>query len=196
MQRLNQQLEMLMEIDQLKNVLRRTRVKSAQGRLENSAEHSWHVATMAMLTQEHANAKVDIARVLKMLLLHDIVEIDAGDTFVYDAVASKEQEQKELLAADRLFGYLPEGQREELRAIWDEFEAATTDDAKFAKALDRFIPMLLNYHNQGQSWVEHQVKRSQVIAINGRIQQGSETLWQKAIQIIDEAVENGWLKDE
>ncbi|MEZ8987756.1 HD domain-containing protein [Vibrio breoganii] len=196
MQRLNQQLEMLMEIDQLKNVLRRTRVKSAQGRLENSAEHSWHVATMAMLTQEHANAEVDIARVLKMLLLHDIVEIDAGDTFVYDAVASKEQEQKELLAADRLFGYLPEGQREELRAIWDEFEAATTDDAKFAKALDRFIPMLLNYHNQGQSWVEHQVKRSQVIAINGRIQQGSETLWQKAIQIIDEAVENGWLKDE
>ncbi|MDN3714878.1 phosphohydrolase [Vibrio breoganii] len=196
MQRLNQQLEMLMEIDQLKNVLRRTRVKSAQGRLENSAEHSWHVATMAMLTQEHANAKVDIARVLKMLLLHDIVEIDAGDTFVYDAVASKEQEQKELLAADRLFGYLPEGQREELRAIWDEFEAATTDDAKFAKALDRFIPMLLNYHNQGQSWVEHQVKRSQVIAINGRIQQGSETLWQKALQIIDEAVENGWLKDE
>ncbi|MEZ9929160.1 phosphohydrolase [Vibrio breoganii] len=196
MQRLNQQLEMLMEIDQLKNVLRRTRVKSAQGRLENSAEHSWHVATMAMLTQEHANAKVDIARVLKMLLLHDIVEIDAGDTFVYDAVASKEQEQKELLAADRLFGYLPEGQREELRAIWDEFEAATTDDAKFAKALDRIIPMLLNYHNQGQSWVEHQVKRSQVIAINGRIQQGSETLWQKALQIIDEAVENGWLKDE
>ncbi|ANO32957.1 phosphohydrolase [Vibrio breoganii] len=196
MQRLNQQLEMLMEIDQLKNVLRRTRVKSAQGRLENSAEHSWHVATMAMLTHEHANAEVDIARVLKMLLLHDIVEIDAGDTFVYDAVASKEQEQKELLAADRLFGYLPEGQREELRAIWDEFEAATTDDAKFAKALDRFIPMLLNYHNQGQSWVEHQVKRSQVIAINGRIQQGSETLWQKALQIIDEAVENGWLKDE
>ncbi|GEM79468.1 HD domain-containing protein [Vibrio superstes] len=196
MQRLNQQLEMLMEIDQLKNVLRRTRVKSAQGRLENSAEHSWHVATMAMLTQEHANAEVDIARVLKMLLLHDIVEIDAGDTFVYDAVASKEQEQKELLAADRLFGYLPQGQREELRAIWDEFEAATTDDAKFAKALDRFIPMLLNYHNQGQSWVEHQVKRSQVIAINGRIQQGSETLWQKALQIIDEAVENGWLKDE
>lgn len=196
MQRLNQQLEMLMEIDQLKNVLRRTRVKSAQGRFENSAEHSWHVATMAMLTQEHANAEVDIARVLKMLLLHDIVEIDAGDTFVYDAVASKEQEQKELLAADRLFGYLPEGQREELRAIWDEFEAAITDDAKFAKALDRFIPMLLNYHNQGQSWVEHQVKRSQVIAINGRIQQGSETLWQKALQIIDEAVENGWLKDE
>ncbi|GEA50143.1 phosphohydrolase [Vibrio inusitatus NBRC 102082] len=196
MQRLNQQLDMLMEIDQLKNVLRRTRVKSADGRLENSAEHSWHVATMAMLTEEHANEKVDIARVLKMLLLHDVVEIDAGDTFVYDAVASKEQEQKELKAADRLFGYLPEGQREELRAIWDEFEAAKTDDARFAKALDRFIPMLLNYHNQGQSWVEHQVKRSQVIAINSRIQQGSETLWQKALQIIDEAVENGWLKDE
>ncbi|CAM2838038.1 HD domain-containing protein [Vibrio rarus] len=196
MQRLNQQLEMLKEIDQLKNVLRRTRVKSAQGRLENSAEHSWHVATMALLTQEHANSQVDISRVLKMLLLHDIVEIDAGDTFVYDAVASKEQQQNELQAADRLFRFLPDDQSIELRSIWDEFEAAISDDAKFAKALDRFIPMFLNYHNQGQSWVEHQVKRSQVIAINSRIQQGSETLWQKALQIIDEAVENGWLKDE
>ncbi|GAD88744.1 hypothetical protein VHA01S_009_00310 [Vibrio halioticoli NBRC 102217] len=196
MQRLNQQLDMLIEIDQLKNVLRRTRVKSAQGRLENSAEHSWHVATMALLTQEHANNKVDVSRVLKMLLLHDIVEIDAGDTFVYDAVASQEQQQKELQAADRLFSFLPDDQRIELRAIWDEFEAASSDDAKFAKALDRFIPMFLNYHNQGQSWVEHQVKRSQVIAINSRIQQGSETLWQKALQIIDEAVANGWLKDE
>ncbi|CAM3951718.1 HD domain-containing protein [Vibrio neonatus] len=196
MQRLNQQLDMLIEIDQLKNVLRRTRVKSAQGRLENSAEHSWHVATMALLTQEHANNKVDVSRVLKMLLLHDIVEIDAGDTFVYDAAASQEQQQKELQAADRLFSFLPDDQRTELRAIWDEFEAANSDDAKFAKALDRFIPMFLNYHNQGQSWVEHQVKRSQVIAINSRIQQGSETLWQKALQIIDEAVANGWLKDE
>jgi putative hydrolase of HD superfamily len=196
MQRLNQQLDMLMEIDQLKNVLRRTRVKSAGGRLENSAEHSWHVATMAMLTQEHANQKVDLSRVLKMLLLHDIVEIDAGDTFVYDVQASKEQQQKELAAADRLFGFLPDGQRQELRAIWDEFELAKTDDAKFAKALDRFIPMLLNYNNEGQSWVEHGVKRSQVVAINSRIQHGSETLWQKTLQIVDEAVQNGWLKDE
>ncbi|GAM58097.1 hydrolase [Vibrio ishigakensis] len=195
-QRLEQQLTMLMELDQLKSVLRRTRVKSANAREENSAEHSWHVATMAMLTQEHANSDVDISKVLKMLLLHDIVEIDAGDTFVYDVAASAEQELKEQQAADRLFGLLPDGQREELRAIWEEFEAAQSEDAKFAKALDRFIPMLLNYHNHGQSWVEHGVKRSQVIAINGRIEQGSKTLWNKALQIIDEAVQNGWLKDE
>ncbi|WP_261815324.1 HD domain-containing protein [Vibrio gallicus] len=194
--RLDQQLSMLMELDQLKSVLRRTRVKSANGREENSAEHSWHVATMALLIQEHANSEVDIATVLKMLLLHDIVEIDAGDTFVYDTVASQQQQQNELQAADRLFGLLPKDQSQTLRAVWDEFEAAETENAKFAKALDRFIPMLLNYHNNGQSWVEHGVKRSQVIAINGRIEQGSKTLWNKALQMINEAVQNGWLKDD
>lgn len=194
MSRLEQQLALLLELDQLKSVLRRTRVKSAEGRLENSAEHSWHVALMAILMEEHANEPVDVARVVKMLLLHDIVEIDAGDTFVYDAVASAEQEEKELAAAKRLFGMLPVEQGKALFELWLEFEAAESADAKFAKALDRLIPMLLNYHNDGQSWQEHGVTREQALTINKRIGLGSEVLWEKAQQVIAEATEKGWLK--
>lgn len=194
MERLEKQLSLLMELDQLKSVLRRTRVKSAEKRLENSAEHSWHVALMAILMEEHANTPVNIARVVKMLLLHDIVEIDAGDTFVYDAVASAEQEEKELAAATRLFGMLPEDQGKELHELWLEFESAESNDAKFAKALDRIIPMLLNYHNQGQSWQEHGVTREQALSVNQKIELGSDALWSKAKQIIEEATKNGWLK--
>ncbi len=194
MNRLEQQLALLMELDQLKSVLRRTRVKSAEGRLENSAEHSWHVALMAILMEEHANEPVDIARVVKMLLLHDIVEIDAGDTFVYDAVASLEQEEKELAAAKRMFGMLPTEQSADLMAIWQEFEQGQSADAKFAKALDRIIPMLLNYHNQGQSWLEHGVTKEQALTVNRKIGFGSEALWDKAKQMIEEATEKGWLK--
>jgi putative hydrolase of HD superfamily len=194
MERLEKQLALLIELDQLKSVLRRTRVKSADRRLENSGEHSWHVALMAVLMQEHANAPVDIARVMKMLLIHDVVEIDAGDTFVYDVAASKEQEEKELKAAERLFGMLPSDQGDELFALWKEFEAAHSDDAKYAKALDRLIPMLLNYHNDGQSWKEHGVTREQALTINKRIEFGSVTLWDKAKELIEEATEKGWLK--
>ncbi|PQJ40009.1 phosphohydrolase [Vibrio campbellii] len=194
MERLEKQLALLIELDQLKSVLRRTRVKSADRRLENSGEHSWHVALMAVLMQEHANAPIDIARVLKMLLIHDVVEIDAGDTFVYDVAASKEQEEKELKAAERLFGMLPSDQGDELFALWKEFEAAQSDDAKYAKALDRLIPMLLNYHNDGQSWKEHGVTREQALTINKRIEFGSVTLWDKAKELIEEATEKGWLK--
>ncbi|MGR5070072.1 MULTISPECIES: HD domain-containing protein [Vibrio] len=194
MERLEKQLALIIELDQLKNVLRRTRVKSANGRLENSAEHSWHVALMAVLMQEHANAPVDIARVMKMLLIHDVVEIDAGDTFVYDTAASQEQEEKERQAAQRLFGMLPSEQGDELLALWNEFEAAQTDDAKYAKALDRLIPMLLNYHNDGQSWIENGVTREQALTINKRIELGSVTLWDKAKQLIEGATEKGWLK--
>ncbi|TMX66044.1 HD domain-containing protein [Vibrio rotiferianus] len=194
MERLEKQLALLIELDQLKSVLRRTRVKSADRRLENSGEHSWHVALMAVLMQEHANAPVDIARVMKMLLIHDVVEIDAGDTFVYDVAASKEQEEKELKGAERLFGMLPSDQGDELFALWKEFEAAQSDDAKYAKALDRLIPMLLNYHNDGQSWKEHGVTREQALTINKRIEFGSVTLWDKAKELIEEATEKGWLK--
>lgn len=194
MERLEKQLNLLMELDQLKGVLRRTRIKSVDGRLENSAEHSWHVALMAVLMQEHANAPVDICRVMKMLLIHDVVEIDAGDTFVYDAAASIEQSEKEIKAAERLFGMLPSEQGNELLALWHEFEAAQTDDAKYAKALDRLIPMLLNYHNNGQSWKEHGVTRDQALTINKRIELGSVTLWDKAKEIIEDATEKGWLK--
>ncbi|EJG1881370.1 HD domain-containing protein [Vibrio parahaemolyticus] len=194
MDRLEKQLALLIELDKLKSVLRRTRVKSAEGRLENSGEHSWHVALMAVLMEEHANAPVDICRVMKMLLIHDVVEIDAGDTFVYDTAASKEQAEKEIKAAERLFGMLPTDQGQELLALWQEFEAAQSDDAKYAKALDRLIPMLLNYHNNGQSWKENSVTREQALNINKRIEFGSVTLWDKAKELIEEATEKGWLK--
>ena len=194
MQRMEKQLALLMELDKLKSVLRRTRVKSADKRLENSAEHSWHVALMALLFAEHANEPVDISRVVKMLLLHDVVEIDAGDTFVYDAAASEQQAEKELAAAQRLFGMLPDDQRDELSALWHEFEEAQSADAKFAKALDRLIPMLLNFHNQGQSWREHSVTREQALTINRKIELGSHALWEKAQEIIEQATQNGWLK--
>ncbi|MFG6244970.1 HD domain-containing protein [Vibrio diabolicus] len=194
MERLEKQLALVIELDKLKSILRRTRVKSAEGRLENSGEHSWHVALMAILMEEHANAPVDICRVMKMLLIHDVVEIDAGDTFVYDTAASQEQAEKEIRAAERLFGMLPSDQEQELLALWHEFEAAQTDDAKYAKALDRLIPMLLNYHNNGQSWKEHGVSREQTLTINKRIEFGSVTLWDKAKELIEEATEKGWLK--
>lgn len=193
-QRLEQQLSLLIELDKLKSVLRRTRVKSAEGRFENSAEHSWHVALMAILLQEHANEPVDLTKVLKMLLLHDIVEIDAGDTFVYDTAAHQQQAEKELAAAERLFALLPSDQADDLKAIWLEFEAAQSADAKYAKALDRMIPMLLNYHNNGQSWIENNVTTQQVLTINQRIEDGSSTLWDKAKQLIEEASQRGWLK--
>ncbi|MDW2262003.1 HD domain-containing protein [Vibrio sp. 1557] len=194
MERLEKQLALVIELDKLKSILRRTRVKSAEGRLENSGEHSWHVPLMAILMEEHANAPVDICRVMKMLLIHDVVEIDAGDTFVYDTAASQEQAEKEIRAAERLFGMLPSDQEQELLALWHEFEAAQTDDAKYAKALDRLIPMLLNYHNNGQSWKEHGVSREQALTINKRIEFGSVTLWDKAKELIEEATEKGWLK--
>ncbi|KJY93081.1 HD domain-containing protein [Vibrio neptunius] len=194
MDRLEKQLALVMELDQLKSVLRRTRVKSAQGRLENSAEHSWHVALMAILMEEHANEPVNIARVVKMLLLHDIVEIDAGDTFVYDTAASKVQAEKELVAAQRLFALLPNDQGQELLELWLEFERAESADAKFGKALDRIIPMLLNYHNNGQSWLEHGVTREQALTVNQKIEYGSQALWGKAQQVIEEATQKGWLK--
>ncbi|ELA9324027.1 HD domain-containing protein [Vibrio parahaemolyticus] len=194
MDRLEKQLALLIELDKLKSVLRRTRVKSAEGRLENSGEHSWHVALMAVLMEEHANAPVDICRVMKMLLIHDVVEIDAGDTFVYDTAATKEQAEKEIKAAERLFGMLPTDQGQELLALWQEFEAAQSDDAKYAKALDRLIPMLLNYHNNGQSWKENSVTREQALTINKRIGFGSVTLWDKVKELIEEATEKGWLK--
>jgi len=194
MKRLEQQLDLIIELDKLKSVLRRSRIKSANSRRENSAEHSWHVALMAILMEEHANESVDILRVVKMLLIHDVVEIDAGDTFVYDTAARAQQEEKERKAAQRLFSLLPKEQGDEFYDLWFEFEAMQSADAKFAKALDRMIPMLLNHHNQGQSWVEHGVACQQVLEVNKHIQYGSQTLWYKALAIIEQATEQGWLK--
>jgi len=192
LERLKQQLDFLVEIDQLKGVLRRTYLLN-KGPLENSAEHSWHVAMMAMLLCEYAEENINQLRVLKMLLIHDVVEIDAGDTFIYDEVGKLDKEEREKAAADRIFGLLPEDQRNELRNIWDEFEARSTPEAKFAASLDRLMPLLHNFHTQGKGWKEHGITRKQVIQINQHIQAGSETLWQYAQSIIEESVEKGYL---
>lgn len=188
--RLRQQIEFLLEMDKLKSVLRRTYVLGTDRR-ENSAEHSWHLAVMAMVLAEHASAPVDILRVLKMLLVHDIVEIDAGDTYVYDVQTDKAA--NESAAADRIFGLLPDDQRDEMHGLWEEFEARETPEARFAAALDRLMPMLHNSHSQGRSWREHGITADQVLARNAHIADGSPNLWEYAALMIRDAVVQGYL---
>lgn len=177
--KLHQQLNFLREIDKLKGVLRQSPLLD-QSRKENSAEHSWHLAMYALILSEHAAAHVDVARVLKMLLIHDIVEIDAGDTPLHGTQDSS-QFEREKQAAERLFGLLPDEQGVELNALWNEFEGAQTDDAKFAKALDRFQPLLINVFTGGGTWVEGGVNYQQVLERYGpTIQRGAPALWELA----------------
>ena len=160
-QRLLQQMAFLVEIDQLKRVLRRTRLVGGE-RLENSAEHSWHIAMIALVLAEHANEPIDVGRVIKLLLVHDIVEIDAGDTFAYDLNGYQDKAAREQAAADRIFGLLPSDQCREMRALWDEFESQSSADARFANLCDRLMPSLQNYHNGGGTWREADVDRAMV----------------------------------
>lgn len=185
--RLEQQLDFLRVVDALKRVDRMTRLIQRSGeisRRENSAEHSWHLALMAMMLVEHANERVDLARVLQMILVHDIVEIDAGDTFVYDAAAMIGKAEREEAAAERLFGMLPDDQKAEVLALWHEFEARETPEAKYASALDRLAGMLPNAANNGGTWNEHQVTVEQVTRRNESIATGSDVLWDHAKQWI------------
>jgi putative hydrolase of HD superfamily len=185
--RLEQQLEFLRVVDALKRVDRMTRLIQRSGeasRRENSAEHSWHLALMAMMLVEHANEPVDLARVLQMILVHDIVEIDAGDTFVYDAAAMVGKAEREEQAAERFFGMLPDDQKAEVLALWHEFEARETPEAKYASALDRLAGMLPNAANNGGTWNEHQVTVEQVTRRNESIATGSDVLWDHAKQWI------------
>ena len=184
------QLAFAVEIDRLKGVLRRTRLVDGS-RHENSAEHSWHVAMMAVVLAGHAPDVVDLGRVLKMLLVHDVVEIDADDTFCYDAEANLDKADRERMAAERLFGLLPEGQGAELRALWDEFEEGRTAEARYAVALDRLQPLLLNYHGGGGSWREHAITRSQVLARMAPIAEGAPGLWPTVLAMVDEACARG-----
>lgn len=187
MSRLEQQLEFLRVVDALKRVDRMTRLIQRSGetsRRENSAEHSWHLALMAMMLIEHANEPVDLARVLQMILVHDIVEIDAGDTFVYDAAAMIGKAEREQQAAERIFGMLPDDQKAEILALWHEFEARETPEAKYASALDRLAGMLPNAANNGGTWNEHQVTVEQVTRRNESIATGSDVLWDHARQWI------------
>ncbi len=186
--RLAQQMRFLVEVDQLKQVLRRTSIVG-NDRRENSAEHSWHVTLMALVLSEHAAASgLDQLKVLKMLIVHDLVEIDAGDTFVYDQAGLEDQEEREQRAAERIFGLLPTESGAELRAVWDEFEARQSPEAKFARALDRLQPMVLNYVNGGGPWQQHGISADQVREINGCIEDGAPELWRYAEELIEDAV--------
>jgi putative hydrolase of HD superfamily len=190
--RLRQQIQFILEIDKLKSVLRRSYLLNPERR-ENSAEHSWHVAVMAVLLAEYAAEPVDLPRLLKMLLIHDMVEIDAGDTFAYDPVGARDQAERERRAAERLFKLLPPDQAGELRGLWDEFEAHATPEAKFARALDHLMPLLHNYYTQGKSWQEHGVSSAQVLSYNADIEDGSARLWELAQSLIADAVARGYL---
>ncbi|MBK1792584.1 HD domain-containing protein [Persicirhabdus sediminis] len=193
---LDQQLNFLIEIDRLKSVYRQNLVKSDNNRNENSAEHSWHISMVANTLHQYAAEPVDISRVIHMLLIHDIVEIDAGDTFAFaDAGQQEAQENKEIAAATRLFGLLPDQQFLATKNLWLEFEAAKTADARFAKAMDRLLPLLQNMANDGGSWVQHGVSKSQVIKRNQFLEGLSPELWDYALGQIQLAVENGWLTD-
>ncbi len=191
--RLADQFRFLIEADRLKAVIRRNLIADGSRR-ENTAEHSWHLALFAMVLREWAIGEVDTWRVVQMLLLHDLVEIEAGDTPLYDAQGAQGQAMRESRAADRLFGLLPGDQGRALRAIWDEFEAAGTADAKFAKALDRLQPILLNHVVGGGTWLEYDVDERRVRALTGRIAHGAPRLWAAAEAVFADAVARGWLR--
>ena len=192
-ERLEQQIQFIIEIDKLKQVVRQTYVTDGS-RNENSVEHSWHLAVMAMILSEHANdSDIDLLKVIRMVLIHDIVEIDAGDTFLYDDKHTESKINRELAAADRLFNILPADQADMFRKLWDEFEARETKDAKFAYALDRLQPMLHNVITKGKAWQKHGVKKFQVIEKNSPMQEGAAALWEYISDLLDYAVEEGFL---
>ncbi len=190
--RLDQQIGFILELDTLKSVLRRSYLLNNTQR-ENSAEHSWHLSAMALVLAEHANADIDQFRVLKMLLVHDIVEIDSGDTYIYDTAGNDTKAVREQEAAQRIFGLLPDDQKLELTQLWQEFEARETPEAKFAAALDRLMPLLHNYHTEGRSWREHGITKQQVLNLNRHIADGSQSLWEYAESLIDDAAAKGYL---
>ncbi|MFC1525333.1 HD family hydrolase [Candidatus Latescibacterota bacterium] len=192
--RLAQQLDFIAAMDQLKHVLRQTFLIDDHRR-ENDAEHSWHLCLMAIALAEHANEEVDLLRVLKMVILHDLVEIDAGDTFAYDVEGNRDKEDREALAADRIFGLLPDEQGRELRTLWEEFEGRRSPEARFAAALDRLQPMLLNYRGGGEAWRRHDVRAPQVVERNRHIAEGSQALWEYGRELIERAVSEGKLAE-
>jgi putative hydrolase of HD superfamily len=187
-ERLEQQVRFILEVDKLKEVFRQTACTQSR-RAENDAEHSWHICLATIILAEHANEPhLDVLRVLKMLIIHDLVEIDAGDTFAYDTARMAGQHGREARAADRIFGLLPIDQERDFRALWDEFEERKTPESKFAAAMDRFQPMLLNCSTEGSAWRRHGVTADKVEARNSQIAEGASLLWEKAAQMIREAV--------
>jgi len=193
MEQLLKQIEFIKEIDKIKYILRRTKLINSNRR-ENDAEHSWHLAVMAMILAEHANEPVDVLKVIKMVLIHDIVEIDTGDIFMYDTTRSHTNTEEERKAAHRIFGMLPTAQAEELVTLWEEFEAAESNEARFAKALDKLEPLLQNASNDGGTWDEYDVRYDKVYHNQHQIAESSDLLWKYAEQLVNDCVRQGILK--
>lgn len=192
-ERIEKQLAFALEIDKVKTIFRQTHL-SSHGRNENDAEHSWHMAVMAYLLREYANEEVDIAKVMLMCLIHDIVEIDAGDTYAYDAEGLKTQKAREDAAKERIFSILPEEQKAEFTALFDEFEAYETAESKFVHAIDNLQPLLLNDSNGGGDWREHGVTAEQVYKRQGKTKSGSQKLFEITDRILQENIKKGNLK--
>lgn len=192
---LHQQLEFIREIDKLKYIQRKTKLFNSD-RHENDAEHSWHLAMMVLVLAEHANEPVDVLRVLKMVLIHDIVEIDSGDVFYYDTTKNHSNTDEERIAAQRIFGLLPAQQAQEFISLWEEFEAAETADARFAKSLDRIAPMMQNHSNNGGSWKEFDVPFQKINDLKHPIQKGSITMWKYAEHLIRDSVAKGFISPD
>jgi len=192
-ERLRKQIEFIEEIDKLKKICRQTLLMDGS-RNENDAEHSWHLALMAMVLSEYSPEKLDVCRVIKMLLIHDLVEIDAGDTFCYDEKANEDKEDREQKAAERIFGLLPSDQGKEFRELWEEFEERKTPEARFAASIDRMQPLLCNYHTNGHTWVKYDVKYDKVIKRMEPIKEGAPVLWDYILEILEDSIEKGYLK--
>ncbi len=188
MERLKQQMNFLMEVDKVKKIIRQTYLADGS-RKENDAEHSWHLALMCILLSEYSNEPIDVLKTMTMVLIHDIIEIDAGDTYAYDTTANKTKKVREIAAAERIYHLLPKDQAEYLRSLWDEFEEGITKEARFAITLDKLQPLLLNDQTEGRSWREHEVVLEQVLQRNQNTHLGSEILWNYAKDIIDKNVE-------
>lgn len=179
MDRLQQQFDFLLEIDKEKDIGRQTYLSHGL-RKENDAEHSWHMAVMALLMSEYSNEDIDMLHTISMILVHDLVEIYAGDTYAYDAKGNSDKKEREVKAADKLFSILPDDQRDKFRGLWEEFEEGVTAEAKFAASMDRIQPLMLNHASGGRSWKEHEVKASQVYGRNKKTAEGSQVLWEYA----------------
>ena len=194
MNRLEQQLRFIVELDKVKSVFRQNPLAD-RSRKENDAEHMWHLAVLVLVLAEHADEPIDVAKVLTMVLLHDVVEIDAGDTFVYDEAAHHDKEERELAAADRIYGLLPDDQRDRFRQVWEEFEAKETPEARFAAAVDRLQPLLLNHAAGGGAWQEHGITSDRVLKRNAPIGTSASSLWDAARELIADAVAKGYLEE-
>ena len=189
-ERLQKQIAFIKEIDKVKSIFRQTYLADGT-RKENDAEHSWHIALMAVLLKEYVSEDVDVAKVMTMVLIHDLVEIDAGDTYAYDSEGAKSKREREVKAADRIFGILPEDQGMYFRELWEEFEAYETPDAKYAHLLDNFQPLLLNHESNGKSWTEHHVKKSQIYKRNEKVQETSEEIWNTIQEVVESHIAKG-----